>query len=162
MNKGERTRSCGVASFFLNYGNMTDIEEIVRDFTEADYQETLELLLDYSESLPEVPKRLLECRDRDLQRVYECETPVFIWVEVQNGVVSIFADVPEESPTVRGLVSILVTAFNGTSPNEIEAAPHDLLTRLGLAQKLGIRRVRGLSAVYSRIKSEVRQQSAVS
>lgn len=140
---------------------MSRLEEIVREFREADFQGTLEMLLDYSDGLPDVPQRVLERMDRDASRVHECETPVFIWVEVEDETVNIFAEVPEESPTVRGLVSILVNAFDGLSPGEIESAPADLLSRLGLAQKLGIRRVRGLSAVYSRIKGEVARRKGL-
>lgn len=134
---------------------MNNLEDIIRDFNEADYQETLELLIDYSETLPELPERLVPERDSGLNRVHECETPVYLWVEIQDGKVNIHADVPEESPTVRGLVSILVNAFNGTSPDEVRNAPDDLLMRLGLGQKIGMRRMHGLSAVYSRIKNEV-------
>ena len=133
----------------------------MREFEGADQQEMISLLIDYSEDLPEIPERFAEHVDRDMYRVHECETPVFIWVEMENGRVNIFADVPEPFPTVRGLVSILVSAFDGLSPGEIESAPADFISRLGLAQKLGIRRVRGLSAVYARIKSEVRKQSVV-
>ncbi len=140
---------------------MARIEEIVREFEGADQQEMISLLIDYSEDLPEIPERFAEHVDRNMHRVHECETPVFIWVEMENGRVNIFADVPEPFPTVRGLVSILVSAFDGLSPGEIESAPADFISRLGLAQKLGIRRVRGLSAVYARIKSEVRKQSVV-
>jgi len=140
---------------------VTSIDEIVREFQDADHQEMIELLIDYSESLPEIPKRFSERVDKDLNRVHECETPVFIWIEIEDGKVNIFADVPEPFPTVRGLVSILVSAFDGLSPEEIESAPVDFISRLGLAQKLGIRRVRGLSAVYARIKNEVKKYSEV-
>ncbi|MGH7885726.1 MAG: SufE family protein [Thermodesulfobacteriota bacterium] len=139
---------------------MARIEEIIEQFQDADYQETLGLLIDYSEDLPQLPERFVEERDNGYNRVHECETPVFIFIEVKNEKVNIFADVPEESPTVRGLVSILVNAFDGVSAGEIENAPPDLLMRLGLAQKLGIRRVRGLSAVYAMIKNEVKRQAA--
>ena len=140
---------------------MASIEEIVREFQGADRQEMIELLIDYSEDLPEIPSRFAERVDRDLHQVHECETPVFIWVEMEGGKVRIFADVPEPFPTVRGLVSILVSAFDGLSPEEIESAPVDFISQLGVAQKLGIRRVRGLSAVYARIKSEVKKHGAV-
>lgn len=140
---------------------MSSIEEIVKEFQDADRQEMIELLIDYSEDLPGIPGRFAERVDRDLNRVHECETPVFIWIEIEDGKVNIFADVPEPFPTVRGLVSILVSAFDGLTPQEIESAPVDFISRLGIAQKLGIRRVRGLSAVYARIKSEVKRQSMV-
>lgn len=140
---------------------MASIDEIVREFQAADRQEMIELLIDYSEDLPEIPRRFAERVDRDLNRVHECETPVFIWIEVEDGKVNIFADVPEPFPTVRGLVSILVSAFDGLSPEEIESAPVDFISQLGIAQNLGIRRVRGLSAVYARIKSEVKRHGAL-
>ncbi len=154
-------RSCGSASFFLKLRKMTRAEEIVREFQEADRQEMIELLIDYSEDLPEIPSRFAELADRDHNRVHECETPVFIWVEIKGGKARIFADVPEPFPTVRGLVSVLVSAFDGLSPEQIESAPVDFISQLGLAQKLGIRRVRGLSAVYARIKNEVKRRGAV-
>ena len=135
------------------------LNDIIDSFSSADYRETLDMLIDYSESLPELPERFIPDRDNDMNRVHECETPVFIWVEVNNDVADIYADVPPESPTVRGLVSILVSAFNGANTDDILSAPVDLLSQLGLAQKLGIRRVRGLSAVYARIKDEVKKQS---
>lgn len=140
---------------------MARIEEIIEQFNDADYRETLGLLIDYSEELPRLPERFVEERDKGFNRVHECETPVFIFIEVEDEKVNIFADVPEESPTVRGLVSILVNAFDGASATEIEAAPPDLLMQLGLAQKLGIRRVRGLSAVYAMIKNEVKRQTTI-
>ncbi|NIP31648.1 MAG: SufE family protein [Candidatus Dadabacteria bacterium] len=138
---------------------MSKLHDIIENFKDADYQETLEMLIDYSETLPSLPQRFIKERDEGLNRVHECETPVFIWVELNDHTVDIFADVPPESPTVRGLVSILVSAFDGESSDEVLNAPVDLLSQLGLAQKLGIRRVRGLSAVYSRIKDEVKKQT---
>lgn len=138
---------------------MTRLEGIVREFQDADRQGMIELLRDYSEDLPEVPGGVLERMDRDASRVHECETPVFILVETENGAVRIFADVPgPDFPTVKGLVSILVNAFDGLSPREIEAAPADFISSLGLVQLLGMRRIWGISAVYSRIRDEVRRR----
>ena len=141
---------------------MASIEEIVREFREADRHEKMQLLKDYSEDLPKIPSRFAERVDRDLHQVHECETPVFIWVEMEGGKVRIFADVlGEEYPTVRGLVSILVSAFDGLSLEEIESAPMDFISRLELDRWLGMRRVMGLSAVYARIRSEVKRHAKV-
>jgi len=136
---------------------MTKIEEIIEAFQEADYQETLAMLLDYSESLAPLPERYIEARDAGFNRVPECETPVFVWVELKDGLVQIHADVPEESPTVRGFVGLLVDSFNGITPEEVQSAPQNLIHNLGLDQKLGTRRMFGLSAVYNRIKSGVKE-----
>lgn len=134
-----------------------NIQEIIEEFQEADYQETLAMLLDYSEGLPELPEEFLKARDAGYNRVTECETPVFIFVRMEDGKARIFADVPPESPTVRGFVAILVDAFDGLEPEEIENAPGNLINSLGLDQKLGTRRMFGLSAVYARIKNEVKK-----
>jgi len=136
---------------------MTKIEEIIEAFQAADYQETLAMLLDYSENLPKLPEKYIEARDAGLNRVPECETPVFVWIDLNDGLVQIHVDVPEESPTVRGFVGILVDSFNGTTPEEVQSAPQNLVHSLGLDQKLGTRRMFGLSAVYNRIKSGVKE-----
>jgi cysteine desulfuration protein SufE len=140
---------------------MTKIEEIIGQFQEADYQETLSMLLDYSETLPSLPEKYVEARDAGFNRVPECETPVFVFIEMEDGKVNIYADVPKESPTVRGFVSLLVDAFSGSAPEEIESAPENLIHSLSLDRKLGTRRMVGLSAVYSRIRSEVKKADTV-
>ncbi len=136
---------------------MTKIEEIIEAFQDADYQETLAILLDYSENLPKLPERYIEARDAGYNRVPECETPVFVWIDLNDGLVEIHADVPEESPTVRGFVGLLVDSFSGITPEEVQAAPQNLVHSLGLDKKLGTRRMFGLSAVYNRIKSGVKE-----
>lgn len=133
------------------------IDEIIDQFREADYQETLAMLLDYSEGLPELPQKYEEARDAGFNRVPECETPVFIFVDVKDGRVQIYADVPEESPTVRGFVALLVDAFSGAPAEDVLSAPENLINSLSLDRKLGTRRMFGLSAVYNRIKSEVKK-----
>lgn len=140
---------------------MTKIEEIIEAFQDADYQETLAMLLDYSENLAPLPEKYIEARDAGLNRVPECETPVFVWIDLNDGLVQIHADVPEESPTVRGFVGILVDSFNGATPEEVQSAPQNLVNSLGLDQKLGTRRMFGLSAVYNRIKSGVKEASGL-
>ena len=140
---------------------MTKIDEIIGQFQEADYQETLAMLLDYSETLPPLPEEFREARDAGFNRVPECETPVFIFVDVKDGRVHIHADVPKESPTVRGFVSLLVDAFDDATPGDVVSAPENLIHSLSLDRKLGTRRMFGLSAVYNRIRSEVRKADEV-
>jgi len=140
---------------------MSRIEEIIGQFRDADYQETLAMLLDYSETLPPLPDEYREARDAGFNRVPECETPVFIFIDVKDGKVNLYADVPRESPTVRGFVSLLVDAFAGVPPEEVVSAPENLINSLSLDQKLGTRRMFGLSAVYNRIRSEVKKAVTV-
>jgi cysteine desulfuration protein SufE len=131
------------------------LQEAVETFQMLEPPLRLEMLLDYANTLPPLPERLHQARDAGLGRVVECQSPVFLYTQVDDGTARIWADVPEQSPTVRGFVSLLVDALDGAPPAEVAATPDDLLQRIGIGKSLGMTRQRGLSAVLRRIKHAV-------
>jgi cysteine desulfuration protein SufE len=134
---------------------MPTLETLIPRFKAADRTTRLETLLDYSRKLAPLPARYEEEKARGHARVDECQTPVFLWVEVENGQVHIHADVPRESPTVRGFISLLARSLDGLPPEQVAAIPDDLLDQLGLSETLGMTRTQGLSAILHRIKRAV-------
>ncbi len=134
---------------------MPTLETIIPRFKAADRSTRLETLLDYSRRLPPLPERLEAEKDRGDHRVHECQTPVFLWVELQDGKVHIHADVPRESPTVRGFISLLARTLEGAAPEDVAKIPDDLLDQLGLSETLGMTRTQGLTAILQRIKRSV-------
>jgi len=134
---------------------MPTLETLIPRFKAADRTTRLETLLDYSRRLPPLPSRYEEEKARGHARVDECQTPVFLWVEVENGQVHIHADVPRESPTVRGFIALLARTLDGLPPEKVAAIPDDLLDQLGLSETLGMTRTQGLSAILHRIKRSV-------
>jgi cysteine desulfuration protein SufE len=134
---------------------MPTLETLIPRFKAADRTTRLETLLDYSRKLPPLPARYEADKARGDARVHECQTPVFLWVEVENGQVHIHADVPRESPTVRGFISLLARSLDGLPPEQVAAIPDDLLDQLGLSETLGMTRTQGLSAILHRIKRSV-------
>src|SRR5262245_22255869 len=90
-------------------------------------------------------------------RIEECQTPVYLWVDVMDGKVRLEASVPEQSPTVRGFVAMLVEGISGATPDEIRALPDDFLPLLGLSGTLGMTRSKGFRGIVSRIKREAGQ-----
>jgi cysteine desulfuration protein SufE len=134
---------------------MPTLETLIPRFKAADRTTRLETLLDYSRKLPPLPTRYEEEKALGHARVDECQTPVFLWVEVENGRVHIHADVPRESPTVRGFISLLARSLDGLPPEQVAAIPDDLLDQLGLSETLGMTRTQGLSAILHRIKRSV-------
>lgn len=141
--------------------NLTNLSEIIDTFQSVDPEMRLELLLDYSKKLPPLPQRFHAQRDAGLNRVPECQTPVFLWVESNGDGVHLHADVAEESPTVRGFISILIQAFQGASAKDIAESPNELLSLLGLANHIRMTRAVGLTAVLARIKREVSKTNEV-
>lgn len=134
---------------------MPTLDTIIPRFRAADRATRLETLLDYSRKLPPIPQHLEAQKGNDAHRVHECQTPVFLWVEIENGKVHIYADVPPEAPTVRGFISLLARTLDGAAPEDVARVPDDLLDRLGLSETLGMTRTQGLSAILHRIKRSV-------
>jgi cysteine desulfuration protein SufE len=135
------------------------LDLIVEEFAELEPRERLELLLDFAENLPPLPPEYEQQRLQGEHRVNECQTPVFIWTDVVDGQVRIHAWVAPEAPTVKGFVGVLKEAFHGAAADEVLAVEHDLLRRLGLIEALGMQRMRGLHAILSYIRGQVRRAS---
>ncbi|MGN6302249.1 MAG: SufE family protein [Angustibacter sp.] len=134
--------------------------ELVRDFAEASSAERLQLLLELNDELPELPERYAGRLD-EMEQVHECQSPLFLAVEVDaNDVVHVFFDAPREAPTTRGFAGILHEGLDGLTAAEVLAVPDDAPYRFGLAEAVSPLRMRGMVAMLSRIKRQVREQTA--
>ena len=136
------------------------LAEIVDDFTSMPGKERLQLLLEFSDDLPALPERYADRRDL-LEQVPECQSPLFLAVEVDDGdVVHLFFDAPPEAPTTRGFASILQAGLDGLGADEVLAAPDEFTGQLGLNDLVSPLRLRGMAAMLSRIKRQIRSQRA--
>lgn len=145
----------------MNGVQMTaNLQEIIDQFQWADADMRLELLLDFSRKLPPLPKRYHAQRDAGVNRVHECQTPVFLFTELdEQGKMHFFVDVAEEAPTVQGLLSIILRGFENCTPKEIvDGIPADLLAKLGLNDQIRMTRAIGVAGMLGRIKEAARKQ----
>jgi cysteine desulfuration protein SufE len=134
------------------------LQEIVEDFAAVPDRDRLQLLLEYSRDLPALPERYAEHRDL-LEPVPECQTPLFLAVEVEpDSVVHLFFEAPAEAPTTRGFAAILQAGLDGLDADEVLAVPAEFTTQLGLADLVSPLRLRGMAAMLARIKRRVRDQ----
>jgi cysteine desulfuration protein SufE len=99
---------------------LPQLEKTIKRFAGSDRQTRLELLLDYANKLPPLPDRLIPLRDQGINSVPECQSPVFLFLERENGGVVLHADAPREAPTVRGFVSLLARALHGATPEDVD------------------------------------------
>jgi cysteine desulfuration protein SufE len=122
------------------------LAEIVDDFQALTEPERLQLLLEFSEGLPELPDRLK--------------------TEKNDGgpasAVRLFFKAPAEAPTTRGFAGVLHEGLDGLSAEEILSVPDDMPELLGLTRAITPLRMRGMTAMLGRIKRKVAAASAVS
>lgn len=132
------------------------LSELIEELNELEPEEKLEWLVEFAEQLPPLSEGRAGVPFPETCRVQECQTPVFLWVDRVDGRVILEADVPQKSPTVRGLVALLVVGLNGEPVTAIQQLPDDLVKVLGLGGALGMTRQQGFRGVVSRLKQAVR------
>ncbi|MFM8945021.1 MAG: SufE family protein [Actinomycetota bacterium] len=132
------------------------LQEIVDSFVDAPKDLRLEVLLEFSKAFPSLPEAYVG--RTDLERVEECQTPLFLATELDaEGRVHLVFDAPKEAPTTRGFASILFHGIDGETPAVIAALPEDLPSRFGLMEVVSPLRLRGFSALLGRVKRQVRE-----
>jgi cysteine desulfuration protein SufE len=136
------------------------LDELIGEFADLDGREKLELLVDFANGLPALPPEYEARKAVEDRRVHECQTPVFLWMEIDGGTARLVAEVAPEAPTVKGFVAVLAAAVNGRPAADVAAISDDILERMGLAEVLGILRTRGLRAIVARVKRGFAERAA--
>ncbi len=137
-----------------------NLAQIREDFHELELRDRLQLLLEFSNELPDLPERYVDHPDL-LERVEECQSPVFMFVEVDElGIVHLFVTAPKEAPTTRGFASILVQGLAGLTVDQVLDIPDDFPQDLGLTEAVSPLRVRGMTALLGRAKRQIREKTA--
>jgi cysteine desulfuration protein SufE len=142
------------------------LAEIVDDFQALTEPERLQLLLEFSQGLPELPDRLKDHPEL-LEQVVECQSPLFLTVETEKhdagspASVWLYFKAPPEAPTTRGFAGVLHEGLDGLTAPEILAVPDDMPELLGLTRAITPLRMRGMTAMLGRIKRKVAASAAV-
>lgn len=136
--------------------------EIADDFHALSGNDRLQLLLEFSQSLPELPERYASHPEL-LEPVPECQSPIFLLTEVDgtgaDAPVHLFFSAPREAPTTRGFASILAEALDGRTAREVLETPEAVTGQLGLAEVVSPLRLNGMAGMLARIKRQVAQKA---
>lgn len=135
------------------------VAAVIEDFQSLEGNDRIQMLLEYSEALPELDPRFGENPEL-LERVEECQSPVFIAVEGDVNLIKLHFSAPREAPTTRGFASALNSALNGLSASEILGVSDEFPTQLGLDSLISPLRVRGMRGMLARIKRKVGEIAA--
>jgi cysteine desulfuration protein SufE len=134
------------------------LENTREDFLALSGNDRIQLLLEFANELPELPARYSDHPEL-LERVEECQSPVYIFVEVDSDqIVHVFATAPQEAPTTRGFASILVNGLSGLSATDVLAVTPDFPNMLGLGEIISLLRLRGMTGMLGRIKRQVAEK----
>lgn len=130
------------------------LQAFIEELRDLDDVERLQTLVELADELPPIA----ESRKREpfpsSCRVQECQTPVHIWMDWDGDRLHLEADVPEKSPTVRGLLAIVVQSLEGTDATQVLSVPEDWLPLLHLEKAMGMQRQQGLRGVIRHIRQE--------
>ena len=130
------------------------LAEVVSDFQEVQGQDKLALLLEFADELPPLPADL----EQDaMEPVPECQSPLFLHVDAADPEkVRLYFSAPPEAPTTRGFAAILAAGLDQQPAEDILAVPDDFYSELGLGKLISPLRLRGMSAMLTRIKRRLR------
>ena len=131
-------------------------QEILDTFSEVPESSKLDLLLEYADALPELPEKYKDHPEL-LERVEECQSPVYLFVEVDE-LVHIYLTAPKEAPTTRGFASILEQALNNQTTDEVLNFNDSFVNELGLTKLVSPLRIRGMHGMLNRIKRQVSEK----
>nr|WP_125078042.1 SufE family protein [Mycobacterium sp. P7213] len=130
------------------------LAQVVSDFADVEGQDKLKLLIEFADELPELPDDLTESA---MEPVPECQSPLFLHVDAADPQrVRLYFSAPREAPTTRGFASIWAAGLDGEPADVILGVPEDFASRLGLAALISPLRLRGMSAMLTRIKRHLR------
>lgn len=139
------------------------LAQIVEDFNALPGPERLQLLLEFSRGLPDLPARYADHPEL-LEPVPECQSPIFLVTEVDgqgaDAVAHLYFSAPQEAPTTRGFAGILHEGLDGLTVREVLDVPADVTSELGLAQVVSPLRLRGMAGMLGRIKRQLSEKAA--
>ncbi len=129
------------------------LQSIVKVLGNAPRVIKTEMLLEFAKKMPPLPDGM----QGKLEQVHECTTPFFVHVELSDARVHLFFDAPKEAPTVRAFAGLLAEGLEGESPEAVLGVPEDFYSLARLEEIITPLRLRGLQAVLTRIKRQVRE-----
>jgi cysteine desulfuration protein SufE len=135
------------------------LQEVIEEFRMVEPRERLEYLVEYAMELPDLPERLASKMD-EMEQVHECQSPVFLHTELEDGAVQFYLGIPREAPTVRGYAGALLEGLEDATPDQVLAMPDDIYMLMGLHEAITPQRLRGLHALVGYMKRQVKSIEA--
>ncbi|MDO4762943.1 MAG: SufE family protein [Flavobacteriaceae bacterium] len=112
----------------------------------SDWEQKYEYIIDLGKELKNMPEE----RKKESNLIKGCQSQVWLDAEFQDGKVIFYADSDGILP--KGIISLLISLYNGHTPEEIIASDFEFISKTGLKEFLSPSRANGLSAMTKQIK----------
>jgi cysteine desulfuration protein SufE len=122
-------------------------DEIISDFAGFDdWMDKYSYLIDLGKDLPVIEDRF----KKDEFTIKGCQSQVWLNAELQEGKIYFTAD--SDAIITKGIISLLIRALSGRTPDEIINADLYFLEKTGLQANLSPTRANGLLSMIKQIK----------
>lgn len=139
------------------FGTDITTDDIVESLAFFDsWEDRYRYIIDLGKELPPMPDTL----QTDENQVKGCQSLVWLSERLEND--QLFFEAESNSHIVRGLLAVVLAAYNGKSPNAIQAFDIEAyFEELNLIKHLSPSRGNGLKAMVSRIRETAVRMSAM-
>jgi len=122
-------------------------EEIVEEFEMFDdWMERYEYMIDLGKSVPVIEEQY----KTDDNLIKGCQSNVWLHSELKGNTIYFTAD--SDAIITKGIVAVLLRAFNNQPPKEILEADLSYIDKIGLKEHLSATRANGLVSMVKQIK----------
>lgn len=135
------------------------IDELIEEFDDlGDWADQCEVLIDMGRELPPMDESL----KTEQTKVHGCQSNVWMVATLSDDtspVIELIAD--SDAMIVKGLLSVILLAFSGRTPDEILAVDIEgIFRRLGLDRHLSTARKNGLAGMVKRVRQIAAEAAA--
>ncbi|GAB1448434.1 SufE family protein [Bacteroidota bacterium] len=123
-------------------------DEIIDNFSlfEGDMESKLFYLMDLGKKLPAKP----EAHKGDDYLVKGCQSKVWLFPTLELGQVNFEAD--SNTEITKGLISLLISVWNGRTPEEILNSELYFIEKIGMGSMIGSQRSNGFASMIRQMK----------
>jgi cysteine desulfuration protein SufE len=123
-------------------------DEIIDNFSlfDGDMESTLFYLMDLGKKLPAMDESL---KTED-NIVKGCQSKVWLNARTEDG--KVYFDADSNTEITKGLISLLVSIWNGSSPEEILNTDLYFIDKIGMSRMIGSQRSNGFASMIKQMK----------
>jgi cysteine desulfuration protein SufE len=123
-------------------------DEIIDNFSlfDGDMESTLFYLMDLGKKLPAMDESL---KTED-NIVKGCQSKVWLNARTEDG--KVYFDADSNTEITKGLISLLVSIWNGRSPEEILNTDLYFIDKIGMSRMIGSQRSNGFASMIKQMK----------